>query len=145
VKRLLCAAAVAVAALVARPGEAKAYWGSPQCWQGFPWLQGKALNCMPWIHYHGPLYSYGPYNVPGYIDMYVKNPHCGAYIPAYPAGYYGYGYAGYGAPVQTAGATTATDTKPAATTPPTPTTTAPDVMYGGKGHIFGGLKGRFYR
>lgn len=122
-KRLLSAAAIAVAALVARPGEAQAYWGSPQCWQGFPWLQGKALNCMPWIHYNGPLFSYGPYNVPGYVDMYVKNPHCGAYIPAYAPG-----YAVEAAPV-------AAPAPPAAAAAP-----APEVIYGDRRFFKGRLR-----
>jgi hypothetical protein len=96
-KKFLLASAVAAALVAGAPGASNAYWGSPQCWQGFGWLRGKALNFTPSIFYEGPLYSYGPYNVPGYAPMYVTNPHHGQYVPAYPAAYYQYAAGNYGA------------------------------------------------
>ena len=89
-KRLFWVSALSLALCTATPNTSQAFWNSPQCNQGFGWLQGKALNFMSFTHYHGPLYSYGPYNVPGYAYMYVPQPYCGSYLPAYPASYYGY-------------------------------------------------------
>ena len=88
-KRILLASAAAVALIVLSPGESKAYWNNPGSNHGYCWLQGKALNFFSVMHLHGPLYSYGPYQGQGYAWMYVANPWCGAYTPAYPASYYG--------------------------------------------------------
>jgi hypothetical protein len=89
-KRLLLASALAVALLGLRPGESKAFWNSPQCAQGYPWLQGKALNFLAKNHFNGPLYNYGPYlGGNGYAWNFVAHPFCGAYIPAFPASYWG--------------------------------------------------------
>lgn len=150
-RRLLWASALAVSALVLRPAESKAYWGSPQCAHGMKWLEGKALNFMPFNHFNGPLFSYGPYNLPGYYPMYVANPHHGAYVPAYPAGYYG-GYYGPGGALPP-GAQMAPGTQAAAEQIAAPksdqsstSTAAPvEVYHGGKQGFFGHLKGRRHR
>jgi hypothetical protein len=134
-KKLLGAAALAVALLAVRPAETQAYWGSPQCAQGFGWLKGHALNFLSWNHFEGPLYSYGPYNLPGYVPMFVKNPHVGAYNPAYPAAYYGYGAYGNGAPAGYFGATpaSASAAAPAQKVESIPTSApAPEVYSSGR-------------
>ena len=84
------AAAFALGMLVLQPAASRADWNKPQTRHGHGWIQGIALNTMPWLHFHGPLYSYGPYTGPGHVPMYVKNPIWGAYVPAYPVSYYGY-------------------------------------------------------
>lgn len=87
--KLFLASALAITFLAASPREANAFWNSPQCCAGMGWLQCKALNCMPWLQYNGPLYNYGPYyGGYGYEDLFVRNPYCGAYVPAYPSTYY---------------------------------------------------------
>ncbi|MCE9534548.1 MAG: hypothetical protein K8T89_26010, partial [Planctomycetes bacterium] len=73
--------------LSAKP--ANAYWNSPQNNHGYGWFLGHAMNCMPSLHFHGPLYSYGPYTGPGYQTMYIPGAHWGSYVPAYPPAYYG--------------------------------------------------------
>jgi hypothetical protein len=149
-KKLLGAAALAVALLAVRPAETQAYWGSPQCAQGFGWLKGHALNFLSWNHFEGPIYSYGPYNTPGYVPMFVKNPHVGAYNPAYPAAYYGYGgYGGYGygAPAGYFGAAPAPAPVPAVAPAPKvePIPTAGPVSEGYSGGRLVGLRARFGR
>lgn len=88
-KKLYLAIALAITFLAGSPREASAFWNSPQCCAGMSWWQCKALNSMPWLHYNGPLYNYGPYyGGYGYEDLFVRNPYCGAYVPANPSTYY---------------------------------------------------------
>ena len=87
-KKILAAAVLALAL----PATSQAQWRDPQARSGMTWLQGKALNTMPWIHFHGPLYNYGPYHTPGHYPMWVKDPLHGKYTPAFPPAYYGYEY-----------------------------------------------------
>ena len=94
-KNLLLASALAVSLLAFSPGESKAFWNMPQSSAGYGWLGGRAINVCPGIHFHGPLYNYGPcYSGPGYQYQYVQNPICGSYIPADPSVYYGLNYQG---------------------------------------------------
>jgi hypothetical protein len=89
--RLLWLSVLTSALVLTVPNTSQAdSWGWPQSNQGFTWWEGRALRCGSWIHMHGPLYSYGPYNTYGYINMYVPNPWHNAYVPAYPASWYGY-------------------------------------------------------
>jgi hypothetical protein len=88
-KRLLFASALVLAAAAMTPSRSMALWNSPQNGHAYPWLQAKALNFMSANYMHGPLYSYGPYTGQGYWWMYVANPWCGGYVPAYPARAYG--------------------------------------------------------
>lgn len=88
-KKLLSAAFV-VAALALQPSQSQAFWNTPQKDHGLGWLKGKALNTTPWMHFHGPLFNYGPYTTPGHVPNFVPNPIHGGYYPAYPPAYYGY-------------------------------------------------------
>lgn len=88
--KVLAATSLALFGLVLNPIQTHAEGNTPQTRFGKGWLEGKALNSMPWIHFHGPLYNYGPYTAPGHEPMFVKYPHFGAYVPAYPPAYYGY-------------------------------------------------------
>lgn len=91
-KKLLSGSIVALAALAFSPSQSQAFWNSPQCSGGFGKFGACVYNCCPGIHFHGPLYNYGPtYGGPGYEYMRIGPPHCGAYVPAYPASYYGMG------------------------------------------------------
>ena len=54
-----------------------------------------AFNKMSWIHSQGPLYSYGPYYGPGYVNMHIPLPYYGSYSPADPNLWNG-GYGVYG-------------------------------------------------
>ena len=150
-KFLLCSL-LAAASVAFVPGESKAFWNSPSCCHGYGWLDCHALNCMPWIHMHGPLYSYGPYTTQGYQNQYVRDPLCGAYIPAYPATYYGFGGNYYGnAPYLGAqGAPPAAATAPAPprtvepVAPPAPVTTT-SYSTGKSPTFLSSLRGRFQR
>jgi len=87
-KKLLFAASLALSILATAPCESRAYWNSPQTAAGFGWWQSRALNFFPSMHFHGPLYNYGPYNGGyGYENQFVRNPHIGAYVPADPSVY----------------------------------------------------------
>lgn len=89
--KVLSGSLVALATLVISPSQSQAFWNSPQCSGGFGKLGACVYNCCPGIHFHGPLYNYGPhYNGPGYEYMRIGPPHCGNYVPAYPASYYGF-------------------------------------------------------
>lgn len=97
--RLLGLIALPFALLITTPNRSNADWGSPQCCHAYTWFQCRALHCWGWLHTDGPLYNYGPYDTsgPGYLPMFVPNPWCGSYIPAYPSSYYfNGGNAGYG-------------------------------------------------
>lgn len=89
-KKILSAAAFALTLLALSPSQSRAEWNKPQQRHGFGWWPSLALNTTPWIHFHGPLYNYGPYTGPGHVPMAVKNPWSGSYMPAYPQSYYGY-------------------------------------------------------
>jgi hypothetical protein len=103
-KRLLWLGALAAPLLLSTPQQSQAWQTHPNCAHGYPWLQAKCLNKFAWIHMHGPLYNYGPYNCYGAGYTFRPFPeyafHHG-YYPAYPAAVFGYGgYAAqaYGAP-----------------------------------------------
>ena len=60
---------------------------------GFGWLKSKAVRHAGFIHFHGPLYNYGPYyGGPGYQTMNVHPGFHNGYHPAYPQAVYGGGY-----------------------------------------------------
>ncbi len=87
-KKLLSLFVLAVSIVAISPGESRAYWNSPQTTAGFGWWHSRALNFFPSAHFHGPLYNYGPYyGGYGYQDQFVRNPHIGSYMPAYPSVY----------------------------------------------------------
>jgi len=70
---------------------------------GFGWLQSKAVRHGGWIHFHGPLYNYGPYyGGPGYQTMNVHPGFHNGYHPAYPQAVYGGGYGYSAGPVTSA-------------------------------------------
>jgi hypothetical protein len=94
-KKILAAAAFTLTALCTNPLQSSADWNNPQTRYGMGWLEGRALNSKPWLHFHGPLYNYGPYTAPGHLPMFIENPKIGAYTPAYPPAYYGYEFPGY--------------------------------------------------
>jgi hypothetical protein len=79
--------------LAGSPATSAAFWNSPQTYAGFGFFPGYALHSCPKSHFHGPLYNYGPYypGTVGYQDMFVQNPYCGAYVPAWPSTYTNYG------------------------------------------------------
>ena len=82
--------ALPVSLLAFSPGIVKAEWNSPQSGGGYSGLRAMALNCCPGIHFHGPLYNYGPcYSGPGFQNQFVTNGHCGGYVPAYASTYQG--------------------------------------------------------
>ena len=100
-KRFLWATALAASAALFIPSQSRAIGIHPDCAHGFPWWQAKVLNKFAWIHMHGPLYNYGPYNcaATGYVwRPYPPIAYHHGYVPAYPAaysgmgGYYGQGY-----------------------------------------------------
>ena len=85
-RNTLAGLALVVGGLLAAPGTASAFWNSVH---GYGPLQSRAVNFMPGIHYHGPLYNYGPYyGGPGYNYQVVPGPHHGTYNTAYPIPYY---------------------------------------------------------
>ena len=98
-KRIVWLGAFTLSFLVLLPNQSRA-WDNikPQYAHGFGWLKAKAYNSAPWIHAHGPLYNYGPYDMgQGYNWMYFNQPHHGVYQPAYDFSNYGVGAA---APVE---------------------------------------------
>ncbi len=159
-KRIYLAALFATSLLVFQPSHSQAFGKYPQTYHGYGWLQGKAMNTMPWLHFHGPLYNYGPYTTPGHVPMFVS-PWCGNYTPAYPSAYYGYENPPYypntiqpyfpAAPMQTLTAPTnlyysqgqpaeeppAVASTPKAVEPTTPQPTA-GSYYGGRAPVFFG-------
>jgi hypothetical protein len=161
-KRIVLAALFATSLLVIKPSHSQAFGKHPQTYHGYGWLQGTALNVWPWLHFHGPLYNYGPYTTPGHVPMFVNNPWCGNYTPAYPSAYYGYESPPYypntiqpyfpGRPLQALTAPTnlyyaqgqpaesppAVATTPPANEPAATTQPSTDAYYGGRSPIFFG-------
>ncbi len=88
-KRLLLFCSLSTILFLSVPSSSKAFWNDSQNRHGFGWWQGCALRWNAFIHFHGPLYSYGPYCGQGYAYMNICDPIIGAYLPAYPAVYYG--------------------------------------------------------
>ena len=88
-KRLLWLSAISITFFLSVPGP-PARMRNPPGNRGFSCWEACALRWNAWIHFHGPLYSYGPYCGQGYAYMFVPQPFCGTYLPAYPAAYYGY-------------------------------------------------------
>src|SRR5262245_57944673 len=85
-RKVLLAGILAAAALAALPEQSHA-WGwnnDPYSAHGFGWFRSMAFNKMSWIHHNGPLYSYGPYYGPGYVNMHIPLPMHGSYNPADP-------------------------------------------------------------
>ncbi len=89
-KRLLWLSAISITFFLSVPGSSSADGRTPPGNRGFSCWEACALRWNAWIHFHGPLYSYGPYCGQGYAYMFVPQPFCGTYLPAYPAAYYGY-------------------------------------------------------
>src|SRR5205085_1082457 len=116
---------------------------------GMTWIESFALRRKMWIHHDGPLFSYGPYNTPGYVNMHIPQPYHGSYTPAdptlwnrnYGAPYGPYaGYPGYavppGGPAGLAAAAHAQAPPPPAPGGPVPG--GPVVVEGG---AYGGVAG----
>ena len=104
-RKVLLAGALALAAVTALPDRSHAWGRDAYNSHGYGWLGSFAFRKMQWIHSMGPLYNYGPYNVPGNVTHSMSIPWHGVYIPAdpnigYTTGYAAPGYAGaaYGAP-----------------------------------------------
>jgi hypothetical protein len=105
-KRIILAGLLAVAAITVLPESSFAWGKDPYNSHGMTWLESWSLRRKMWIHNDGPLFSYGPYNTPGYVNMHIPQPYHGSYTPADPTlwnryyapqyGPYG-GYPGYGA------------------------------------------------
>ena len=88
-KRWLLLAVAALGLSAATPAKSQAFFNLSS--HGFGPLDSYALNTCFGIHYHGPLYNYGPYyGGQGYLYQNV-NTRCGYYTPAYPLASYGYG------------------------------------------------------
>jgi hypothetical protein len=128
-KKYVIASCLAVSCLAVLASENNAFANDPQAFHGYGWFAGRRLNSAPWIHQHGPLYSYGPYVGQGYRTMFVPDPHFGTYIPAFPASYYpyssgyeyGFGYYNNGGyPITPAGPTPEPIHPPAANPAPEP-------------------------
>jgi hypothetical protein len=87
-KRILWLGSFTLSFLLLQPVHSQAgnYFVPVDCAHGFGKLKAKALNSMPWIHQHGPLFNYGPYQPygVGYNWLYVPPHHLGRYVPAYP-------------------------------------------------------------
>ena len=83
-RKVLLAGAAAVALLTALPDRSHAWGQDPYNAHGFGWLGQLAFNHFTWIHQDGPLFSYGPYYGPGYVNMHIPRPWHGSYTPADP-------------------------------------------------------------
>jgi hypothetical protein len=83
-RKVLLAGTAAVALLAALPDRSHAWGQDPYNAHGFGWLGQFAFNKAPWIHQDGPLFSYGPYYGPGYVNMHIPKPWHGSYTPADP-------------------------------------------------------------
>jgi hypothetical protein len=94
-RKVLLAGVLAVAALAALPDRSHAWGNDPYSSHSYGWFRGMAFNKMSWIHSQGPLYSYGPYYGPGYVNMHIPLPYHGSYSPADPNLWNG-GYGVYG-------------------------------------------------
>jgi hypothetical protein len=73
---------LAAAAVPALPDRAEAHGRTPYNSHGLGWLGSFAYRRMAWIHMNGPLFSYGPYNTPGYLVMHIPQAYHGSYSPA---------------------------------------------------------------
>jgi hypothetical protein len=93
-RKVLLAGVLAAAALAALPERSHAWGRDPYNGHGMTWLEQFTYRTGAWIHHDGPLYSYGPYNLPGYVNMHIPQPHHGAYSPADPNLWNG-GYGNY--------------------------------------------------
>lgn len=103
-RKLVLAGLLAGAVVAALPGRSEAHGRSPYNQHGYNWLGSFAFRRMAWIHMDGPLYSYGPYNTPGYLVMHVPQPYHGTYSPADPNLWnMGYGARGPNVPAPAAG------------------------------------------
>jgi hypothetical protein len=113
-KRIILAGLLAVLAIPVLPERSFAWGKDPYNSYGMTWLESWALRRKMWIHNDGPLFSYGPYNTPGYVNMHIPQPYHGSYTPADPTlwnryyapqyGPYG-GYPAYGAAPAAVGGT----------------------------------------
>jgi hypothetical protein len=83
-RKVLLAGTAAVALLAALPDRSHAWGQDPYNAHGFGWLGQFAFNKFTWIHQDGPLFSYGPYYGPGYVNMHIPKPLHGSYTPADP-------------------------------------------------------------
>lgn len=83
-RKVLLAGAAAVALLAGLPDRSHAWGRDRYNAHGFNWLYQFAFTKCPWIHQDGPLFSYGPYYTPGYVNMHVPPPYHGSYTPADP-------------------------------------------------------------
>ena len=85
-KRLFALGALAAAGLLSSASPARA-WDNP-AWgnYGYGPLGAFAMRCGGWIHFHGPLYNYGPYCLtdPGYVQMHIPKPYHGQVAVADP-------------------------------------------------------------
>ena len=102
-KRILGLGAFTLTFLILLPVRSEAGEVPPANAHGFGPLKAFSLNFAPWIHHHGPLYNYGPYNdySQGYLYMQFSAHQLGYYRPAYPINNYG-AYPAYPAPLPVA-------------------------------------------
>ncbi len=104
-RKVLLAGVLTLAAVTALPERSHAWGRDAYNSHGYGWLGSFAFRKKAWIHQIGPLYNYGPYDVPGNVTHNFAVPWHGVYIPADPnIGYTtGYGaHPGYGAPAHAA-------------------------------------------
>ena len=81
-RKILLAGVLAVAAISALPERSHAWGRDPYNGHGLTWLGSWAYRTGSFLHNDGPLYSYGPYNLPGYVTMHIPQPYVGSYTPA---------------------------------------------------------------
>jgi hypothetical protein len=91
-RKVLLAGALALAAVTALPDRSHAWGRDAYNSHGYGWLGSFAFRKMQWIHSVGPLYNYGPYDVPGNVTHSASIPWHGVYIPADPNIGHTYGY-----------------------------------------------------
>lgn len=99
-KRFILAGLLALLAIPVLPEYSFAWGKDPYNSHGMSWLGSWSLRRKMWIHNDGPLFSYGPYNTPGYVNMHIPQPYHGSYTPADPTLWnrtYGMPYGPYGA------------------------------------------------
>jgi hypothetical protein len=113
-RKVVLAGVLAVAALAALPERSHAWGKDRYSSHGYCWGYSLAFRNMQWIH-QAPLYSYGPYYGPGYVNMHIPKPYHGSYTPADPNLWNGgFGVYGSALPAPAAGyAPHATPTIPA--------------------------------
>jgi hypothetical protein len=83
-RKFLLAGLLALAATSALPERSHAWGRDPYNSHGLGWLGSLAYRTGAWLHQDGPLFNYGPYNLPGHVTMHIPQPYHGSYNPADP-------------------------------------------------------------